>query len=68
MPRPNFLIFMPDQLRADCVGCFGNPVVRTPNIDGLARRGTRFANAYINHPVCSPSRATLMTGWYPHTA
>ena len=68
MSRPNFLIFMPDQLRADCIGCFGNPAVRTPNIDALARRGTRFANAYVNHPVCSPSRATLMTGWYPHTA
>jgi len=67
MPRPNILIFMPDQLRADSLGCFGNPVARTPNIDALARRGTRFANAYVNHPVCSPSRVNLMTGWYPHT-
>lgn len=67
MSRPNLLLFMPDQLRADCVGCFGNPVVQTPNIDALAARGTRFANAYVNHPVCSPSRVSLMTGWYPHT-
>jgi len=67
MSRPNILIFMPDQLRADCVGCFGNPVVHTPNIDALAARGTRFGNAYVNHPVCSPSRVNLMTGWYPHT-
>jgi arylsulfatase A-like enzyme len=58
---------MPDQLRADALGCFGNPLAHTPNIDALARRGTRFAEAYVNHPVCSPSRVNLMTGWYPHT-
>lgn len=58
---------MPDQLRADAVGCFGNPVAQTPNIDALAARGTRFDNAYVNHPVCGPSRVNLMTGWYPHT-
>jgi arylsulfatase A-like enzyme len=67
MPRPNILIFMPDQQRADCVGCFGNPLVRTPNIDALAARGVRFDSAWVNHPVCSPSRVNLMTGWYPHT-
>lgn len=67
MPRPNFLIVMPDQQRADCVGCFGNDVVQTPNIDALAGRGTKFSNAYVNHPVCGPSRVNLMTGWYPHT-
>lgn len=65
--RPNILIFMPDQLRADSVGAFGNSVVQTPNIDALARRGTLFKNAYVNHPVCGPSRVNLMTGWYPHT-
>jgi arylsulfatase A-like enzyme len=65
--RPNFLIIMPDQLRADCVGCFGNDIVQTPNIDALAARGVRFGNAYANHPVCGPSRVSLMTGWYPHT-
>lgn len=42
--------------RADCFGCFGNKVIHTPNIDALARRGVRFENAYVNHPVCSPSR------------
>lgn len=67
MPRPNILIFMPDQQRADCVGCFGNPLIQTPNIDALASRGIRFDNAWANHPVCSPSRVNLMTGWYPHT-
>ena len=43
--RPNLLLFMPDQLRADSVCCFGNPVVQTPNVDALAAAGTRFANA-----------------------
>jgi arylsulfatase A-like enzyme len=64
--RPNFLIFVPDQLRADAVGAFGNPHVSTPNIDELARRGTRFTQTYVQHPVCSPSRASFLTGWYPH--
>ncbi|NJN52073.1 MAG: sulfatase-like hydrolase/transferase [Gammaproteobacteria bacterium] len=67
MTRPNILIIMPDQLRADCVGCFGNPLIATPHIDALAQRGTRFTQAYANHPVCGPSRISLMTGWYPHT-
>jgi arylsulfatase A-like enzyme len=65
--RPNVLVFMPDQLRADALGCFGNPLAHTPNIDALAHRGTRFTQAFVNHPVCSPSRVNLMTGWYPHT-
>ncbi|MBD0709451.1 MULTISPECIES: sulfatase-like hydrolase/transferase [unclassified Streptomyces] len=66
--RPNFVIFMPDQLRADAVGAFGNPHVSTPHIDALAAGGTRFTNAFVQHPVCSPSRASILTGWYPHTA
>jgi arylsulfatase A-like enzyme len=57
---------MPDQLRADCVGAFGNDVVATPNIDALAARGTRFENAYSQHSVCSQSRISMFTGWYPH--
>ncbi len=66
MSRPNFLIFIPDQLRADCVGAFGNPVVQTPNIDSLAAGGTIFTNAFAQNSVCSPSRASFLTGWYPH--
>ncbi len=57
---------MPDQLRADALGCFGNALAHTPNVDALAARGTRFDRAYGQHPVCSPSRVSLMTGWYPH--
>ncbi|MFF9510977.1 sulfatase-like hydrolase/transferase [Streptomyces sp. NPDC014724] len=68
MSRPNFVIFVPDQLRADAVGAFGNPYARTPHMDALAARGTRFDQAYVQHPVCSPSRASFLTGWYPHTA
>jgi arylsulfatase A-like enzyme len=64
--RPNLLLFMPDQLRPDCVGAFGNPVVQTPHLDALAARGTRFENAFSQHSVCSPSRASIFTGWYPH--
>lgn len=64
--RPNLLLFMPDQLRADCVGAFGNPVVQTPHFDALAARGTRFSNAYAQHSVCSQSRISMFTGWYPH--
>lgn len=66
--RPNIVLFMPDQLRADAVGCFGNPVASTPNIDALASRGTVFREAFSQHSVCAPSRASIMTGWYPHTA
>ena len=68
MSRPNLLIFMPDQLRADAVACFGNPVVQTPNIDALAARGTMFRQAFSQSSVCSQSRVSLLTGWYLHTA
>lgn len=66
MARPNFLIFVPDQLRFDAVGCFGNERAHTPWIDALAARGTRFTRAYAQHSVCSPSRVSFLTGWYPH--
>ena len=68
MARPNFVIFMPDQLRADAVGAFGNPVAHTPQIDALAARGTLFGQAFSQHSVCSPSRVSMLTGWYPHVA
>jgi len=64
--RPNMVLFMPDQLRADAVGCFGSPVAKTPHLDELAARGVRFDNAWSQHPVCGPSRVSIMTGWYPH--
>ncbi len=64
--RPNFVFFIPDQLRYDAVGCFGNERAHTPAIDALAARGTRFTRAYGQHSVCSPSRVSFLTGWYPH--
>jgi arylsulfatase A-like enzyme len=66
--RPNILLFMPDQLRADCVGAFGNHIVRTPAIDALATEGVRFENAYSQHSVCAQSRISMFTGCYPHVA
>jgi arylsulfatase A-like enzyme len=64
--RPNLVMFMPDQLRADAVGAFGNRIVQTPNIDALAARGTTFSNAFSQHSLCGPSRVSMFTGWYPH--
>jgi arylsulfatase A-like enzyme len=64
--RPSFILFNPDEWRADCAGCYGHPVVETPNLDRLAAEGVRFDQCHTQHPVCSPSRAAFMTGWYPH--
>lgn len=62
----NFVFFVPDELRAESVGCYGHPLVRTPNMDRLANQGTRFDQCHVQHTVCSPSRCSYMTGWYPH--
>lgn len=63
--RPNILFIMTDQQRADWLGCYGHPVVKTPNIDAIAASGTRFNEFYTASPVCMPNRASLMTGRYP---
>lgn len=63
--RPNFILFIADQLRADYLGCYGHHAVRTPNIDGLAHRGLSFDRFYVASPVCMPNRASLMTGRMP---
>lgn len=62
---PNFILFVTDQHRADHLGCYGNTVVRTPAIDSIAARGTRFERFYVANPVCMPNRASLMTGRMP---
>ena len=62
----NVVFIVADQLRADCVGCYGNSIVRTPHLDRLARDGARFDAAFCQHPQCAPSRASFMTGRYPH--
>lgn len=61
--RPNLVLFMPDELRADALACYGNPLTRTPNFDKLAQQGTRFANCHVQFPVCGASRCSLLTGW-----
>ena len=63
--RPNVLLIMADQLRADALGAYGNPVIKTPNLDRLAETGVRFNNCYSQCPVCSPARAVIFTGRYP---
>ncbi|WP_171179127.1 sulfatase [Ruegeria sp. HKCCD8929] len=60
--RPNFLFIITDQHRADHLGCYGNPVVRTPNIDRIAAGGTRWDRFYVANPICMPNRASIMTG------
>jgi len=63
--RPNFLYLITDQQRADWLGCYGHPVLKTPHIDSIAARGTRFENFHVAAPVCMPNRASLVTGRYP---
>lgn len=63
--RPNILLLMADQLRVDCSGGYGSPVVRTPNLDRLAKEGIRFQNAYSTTPSCTPARSALLTGMGP---
>lgn len=63
----NLLFIMADQLRWDHLGCAGHPYLKTPNLDALAQRGVRFANAFVNSGVCGPSRMSYYTGRYPIT-
>lgn len=61
-PIKNILFIMADQLRFDYLGCYGHPHLKTPNIDKLATKGLRFNRAYVQSPVCGPSRASCYTG------
>ncbi|MFB3827833.1 MAG: sulfatase [Bryobacteraceae bacterium] len=63
--RPNILVILTDQQHAGMLSCAGNPHVKTPNMDSLARTGVRFERAYVTNPVCLPSRFGLMTGRMP---
>ncbi|WP_374445886.1 sulfatase [Stella sp.] len=64
--RPNIVLVMTDQQRADTLGCLGSTYVETPNLDRLAARGVVFPQAFTPMPICSPARASLWTGLYPH--
>jgi arylsulfatase A len=62
---PNFVFILMDDMGWRDLGCFGSEFLETPNIDRLAREGVRFTNAYAASPLCSPTRASIMTGKYP---
>ncbi|MFX1587799.1 MAG: sulfatase [Promethearchaeota archaeon] len=62
----NVLFIITDAQRADHLGCAGNPLVKTPNLDRLAKEGIRFTNHFCSNPICQPNRATLVTGVYPN--
>ncbi|MCL5743615.1 MAG: sulfatase-like hydrolase/transferase, partial [Acidobacteria bacterium] len=63
--KPNFIFILADDLGWGDLGCYGNAQIRTPNLDRLAREGTRFTQFYVNSPVCSPSRVAFTTGHFP---
>jgi N-acetylglucosamine-6-sulfatase len=65
--RPNIVFILIDDLRWDELGIAGHPFIKTPHIDRIAREGARFRNAFMTTPLCSPSRASFLTGQYAHT-
>lgn len=64
--KPNLVLFLPDQQRADTIACYGGVKVHAPNLNKLASESVIFQRAYVTHPVCTPSRSSLMTGTWPH--
>jgi len=63
--KPNILYLMADQFRGDCLGCAGNSVIKTPNLDSIAKDGVIFTNSYSSTPTCTPARSALLTGLSP---
>ncbi len=66
-PRPNIIFIITDQQRFDTIAELGFPYMETPNLDRLVREGTTFTNCHVTAASCAPSRASLFTGYYPHT-
>jgi arylsulfatase A-like enzyme len=64
--KPNLVLFLPDQQRADTIACYGGVKVHAPNLNKLASESVVFERTYVTHPVCTPSRSSLMTGTWPH--
>ena len=65
--RPNFLVVVLDDVRFDDLGFAGHPFVQTPSFDRVANEGVQFTNAFAAIPLCSPNRASILTGQYPHS-
>lgn len=64
---PNILFFLIDDIRNTSLGCYGHPIIKTPNIDEIASKGTRFTNAFVTTSICAASRASILTGLYEST-
>jgi len=64
--KPSLVLFLPDQQRADTIACYGGVKVHAPNLNKLASESVAFERSYVTHPVCTPSRSSLMTGTWPH--
>ena len=64
--KPNFILFITDDISWDDLGCYGSKVAQTPHLDQMAKEGMRFNNAYLSISSCSPSRCSLISGRYPH--
>lgn len=63
----NIIYYNPDEMRANVLGCYGHKLVKTTNFDRFAEMAVRFDQCHVQHTVCTPSRCSFMTGWYPHT-
>ena len=64
MKRPNIIVYFSDQQRWDTLGCYGQPLLVSPNLDRLAKEGVKFENAFTCQPVCGPARSCLQSGKY----
>ena len=65
--RPNVVVILTDDQRWDCLSCAGHPFLKTPNVDRVAAEGVRFANNFVTTSLCSPSRASMLSGLYAHS-
>src|SRR5215813_12672869 len=65
--KPNVIVIIADDMRWDCMSCAGHKHLKTPNLDRLANEGVRFKNAFCTTSLCSPSRASILSGLYAHS-